>query len=247
METKRFRNHFSDVIEQLGGLLIFLFIVGVQSIPDILSDTDGDSNDVVALIDNPKYAMIVIIVVITILAVLGLIIGFNVRRWYKTWIIIGNDTITVERNTLRSVKNTVGIKNISNVNINQNIFEMIIGTCNLKLDTNSLSTADSTDIKLILKKQQGEELRNYINRRVEEINTGTILEKEEEVNPYVKYDIEVTSKDIITNGFYSLSAGTILLFLGSLAGFIAGIVSDMNDGKTIIDYRFSLFYGKKFS
>ena len=55
METKRFRNHFSDVIEQLGGLLIFLFIVGVQSIPDILSDTDGDSNDVVALIDNPKY------------------------------------------------------------------------------------------------------------------------------------------------------------------------------------------------
>ena len=43
---------------------------------------------------------------------------------------------------------------------------MIIGTCNLKLDTNSLSTADSTDIKLILKKQQGEELRNYINRRV---------------------------------------------------------------------------------
>ena len=234
METKRFRNHFSDVIEQLGGLLIFLFIVGVQSIPDILSDTDGDSNDVVALIDNPKYTMIVIIVVITILAVLGLIIGFKVRRWYKTWIIIGNDTITVERNTLRSVKNTVGIKNISNVNINQNIFEMIIGTCNLKLDTNSLSTADSTDIKLILKKQQGEELRNYINRRVEEINTGTILEKEEEVNPYVKYDIEVTSKDIITNGFYSLSVGTILLFLGSLAGFIAGIVSDMNDGKTII-------------
>ena len=81
METKRFRNHFSDVIEQLGGLLIFLFIVGVQSIPDILSDTDGDSNDIVALIDNPKYAMIVIIVVITIMAVQGLIVGFKVRRW----------------------------------------------------------------------------------------------------------------------------------------------------------------------
>ena len=60
------------------------------------------------------------------------------------------------------------------------------------------------------------------------------MKNEEEVNPYVKYDIEVTSKDIITNGFYSLSVGTILLFLGSLAGFIAGIVSDMNDGKTII-------------
>ena len=177
METKRFRNHFSDVIEQLGGLLIFLFIVGVQSIPDILSDTDGDSNDVVALIDNPKYAMIVIIVVITILAVLGLIVGFKVRRWYKTWIIIGNDTITVERNTLRSVKNTVGIKNISNVNINQNIFEMIIGTCNLKLDTNSLSTADSTDIKLILKKQQGEELRNYIIDVLKKLTQEQFLKK----------------------------------------------------------------------
>ena len=146
METKRFRNHFSYVIEQLGGLFIFLVIVGIQAIPDILSDTDGDTEDVVALIDNPKYAMIVIIAVIVILVVLGLVIGFNVRRWYKTWIIIDGGTITVERNTLRSVKNTVGIKNISNVNINQNIFEMIIGTCNLKLDTNSLSTADISSL-----------------------------------------------------------------------------------------------------
>lgn len=220
-------------MKQLVACNVFCLLWGFSQSRTYLSDTDGDSNDVVALIDNPKYTMIVIIVVITILAVLGLIVGFKVRRWYKTWIIIGNDTITVERNTLRSVKNTVGIKNISNVNINQNIFEMIIGTCNLKLVLIAY-TADSTDIKLILKKQQGEELRNYINRRVEEINTGTILEKEEEVNPYVKYDIEVTSKDIITNGFYSLSVGTILLFLGSLAGFIAGIVSDINDGKTII-------------
>ena len=69
--------------------------------------------------------------------------------------------------------------------------------------------------------------------------TGIVYETKKALKKYEKSttlkDItEVTSKDIITNGFYSLSVGTILLFLGSLAGFIAGIVSDMNDGKTII-------------
>ena len=152
MERKKFRNHFSYVIEQLGGSFVIGLFLLWQLVPDLIGDTE---NDIAKSVKNMGILPVYITVVLIFFLVFGLIVAFFVRRWYKTWIIIGSETLSIERNTIRSVKNTVGIKNISNVNLNQNLFEMLIGTCNLKLNTNSLSTANSTDIKLILKKETG--------------------------------------------------------------------------------------------
>lgn len=110
---------------------------------------------------------------------------------------------------------------------------MLIGTCNLKLNTNSLSTANSTDIKLILKKKQGEELKQFLNHRIEELNTGIVLENEQEEVSNDKYDIEVTIKDIIKNGLLSLYGGTILMVLGSFLALVADIVSDLGEGNEV--------------
>lgn len=43
---------------------------------------------------------------------------------------------------------------ISNINLEQNLFEMIMGTYTLKIDTSSLTTADNTDLEFVLKKEQ---------------------------------------------------------------------------------------------
>ena len=145
MERKKFRNHFSYVIEQLGGSFIVGLLILWQLVPELIDDKE---NDFVKNVKGMGILSVYTVVVLIFLLIFGLIVAFYVRRWYKTWITISGETLTVERNTIRSVKNTVGIKNISNVNLNQNLFEMLIGTCNLKLNTNSLSTADSTDIKL---------------------------------------------------------------------------------------------------
>ncbi|MCB5670486.1 PH domain-containing protein, partial [Erysipelatoclostridium ramosum] len=59
-------------------------------------------------------------------------------------------------------KNTIGLKNISNVNTEQNLLEMLLGTCKVKLDTNSMSTSDKTDVKIILKKAEAEQFRLYV-------------------------------------------------------------------------------------
>lgn len=208
METKKFRNHFSYVIEQLGGSFIIGLLILWQLIPELMDDKE---NDFVKNVKGMGILSVYTAVVLIFLLIFGLIVAFYVRRWYKIWITISGETLTVERNTIRSVKNTVGIKNISNVNLNQNLFEMLIGTCNLKLNTNSLSTANSTDIKLILKKKQGEELKQFLNRRIEELNTGRVMEKEQEEASDDKYDIEVKIKDIIRNGLLSLYGGTILM------------------------------------
>ncbi len=230
METQRFRNHFSYIIEQIGGVILalfaFLFMESFSSLNSIIEEV----NEIQMSFEIITTILVIIAVMIIVLAI---IMFFPIRRWMKTWIIIDYDTITVERNTIRSVKNTVGIKNISNVNLTQNLFEMLIGTCKIQIDTNSFSTANSTDLKIILKKNKGEELRSYLNARVEEINTGKkIIEQPQKENYNIDYDIKVTSKDILTNGFYSLNIFTIIALIFSLAGFISGFIleGDSNEG-----------------
>ena len=122
METKKFRNHFSYVIEQLGGSFVIGLFLLWQLVPDLIGDTE---NDIAKSVKDMGILPVYITVVLIFFLVFGLIVAFFVRRWYKTWIIIGSETLSIERNTIRSVKNTVGIKNISNVNLNQNLFEIL--------------------------------------------------------------------------------------------------------------------------
>ena len=79
-------------------------------------------------------------------------LGWQLWIWSKTYIYVLNHAIIIEKNTMKKEKETIGIKNISNVNLEQNLFERLLRTCKVKLDTNSLSTADSTDVQILLKK-----------------------------------------------------------------------------------------------
>ena len=72
---------------------------------------------------------------------LVIVLGWQTLIWAKTYISIQDNVLIVERNTLNRKRNTIGLSNISNVNLEQNVLEMIFGTCKVKLDTNSLSTA----------------------------------------------------------------------------------------------------------
>ena len=69
-------------------------------------------------------------------------------------------------------KNTIGIRNISNINLEQNLFEMLLGTCKVKLDTNSRSTADSTDVKIVLKKADAEWFKQEITQKMQAAERG---------------------------------------------------------------------------
>ena len=78
----------------------------------------------------------------------------QVLVWARTYITIEENSHCDDRNgqSQQKRKNTIGIRNISNINLKQNLIEMLFGTCKVKLDTNSRSTADSTDVKIVLKK-----------------------------------------------------------------------------------------------
>lgn len=196
----RFRNHVSFVLEKslkaVGTVLTVLFLSFISD----AGETGIDSIDIVFL-------------VVFIVVILGVVLGFQLLIWAKTYILIEENTLVIERNTIIKTRNAIGLNNISNINLEQNLLEMLLGTCKVKLDTNSLSTANETDVSIILKKADAEQFRAWVlaNAEGREIGGGVIPA---EVDPSEAVADEISEentkriigrfKDIILHGVFSI-------------------------------------------
>ena len=100
MENKiRFRNHFSIVLPNLKKIIwMIVFAFAGAFMQEDLQEA--------------------IVTVITWIVLIVIIVVWQIILWRKTWITIGDSSIVTERNTrISRKKNTIGITNISNVNL----------------------------------------------------------------------------------------------------------------------------------
>ena len=220
MKNEKIRNHISIVIERTGGFIgaILLFVI------------TGFADEIKAMVQGeflPQNNKSILLAIVFIVMILMLLIGFQIWKWSKTFIYLQDKSIVIEQNTFQKRKNTIGIKNVSNVNMEQNFFEMIIGTSKIKLDTNSLSTADKTDVQIVLKKKEAERLRNAIMELMQEEHMHAVQESADE---NVAWDIESNLSDLLSHGFFSISIWSVLvvLFTGSIV--IISLIEAIQNG-----------------
>jgi len=209
MNKEKFRCHPSIIIENLGAIFIVLALILINNIDDL-------GSILVGIKTAPSIG--VLIGLIAIIFGMGLYVFIQYRIWFKTLISIDNNAIEIERNTINRKHKTYGIKNISNVNLEQNIFEQIIGTYKIKIDTDSLSTSNETDIKIVLSKEKALLFKADIMKLVSEakgssdenIDFAQTLKRKD-------YDIVYSVKDILFHSFYALPISSIISFLALLA------------------------------
>ena len=149
----KFRNHPSLMLEQLGvfGVIIITFLISsLDDLDEILGDIKNSDSTTL------------LIVILVILAVILFRLAVNTIVWYKTWITVDETSITITKNTIFRSVNTIGLRNISNINIERNLLERILGTSTVKIDTESRSTADTTDVTILLRKDKAEALRERL-------------------------------------------------------------------------------------
>lgn len=149
----KFRNHPSLMLEQLGvfgGIIITFLISSLDDLDEILGDIKNSDSTTL------------LIIILVILAVILFRLAVNTIVWYKTWITVDETSITITKNTIFRSVNTIGLRNISNINIERNLLERILGTSTVKIDTESRSTADTTDVTILLRKDKAEALRERL-------------------------------------------------------------------------------------
>lgn len=231
MNEEKFRCHPSIIVEKTCGVITALFFIFITSLDDVKEIVkEGFSSENLLIAGG-------------VFAVLTLILIYNIIVWAKTFITIEENTIVIQRNTINSKVNTFGIKNISNVNLEQNIFERIIGTYKIKIDTDSLSTANSTDIEIILSKKNAYDFKNKVislmnseklkniqddenNMYGSEIGNESYLEDEN-----IEYDIVYSVNDVLKHCFYNLSIFGFIFNLAMICFVVfISIRADGSDG-----------------
>ena len=228
---EKFRCHPSIILEKISGIITFFVLLAISSFDDIaeLAAEGG-------YIQNT-------LITIGILGVLSFIIMYNILIWSKTFISIEENTIIIKRNTIMSKENTYGVKNISNINLEQNIFEHMIGTYKVRIDTDSLSTANDTDIEIVLSKENAYEFKRNILELINMEKSKSVWNENKDISRDTKldflqdddieYDLVYHTKDVIKHCFYNLQIRRIIFYL--IIALIAIFISEELEGMSGID------------
>ncbi len=224
MEHKtRFRNHISIILEQTGAAIAGLFILAATAVFQSLDEIT--SEDISALTDRS------LLILLSVTALLLFSVLSQVFVWSKTYISIEENAVVIEKGSINKKKNTIGIRNISNINLEQNLLEMILGTCKVKLDTNSLSTADSTDVKIVLKKADALWFQQTVTEKLEAGRAGMDAGAVRGENPGEgeTYDVRADIGDIISHGVFSISVVSVALLLLVIVGTVFSVKEFLDD------------------
>lgn len=157
LENKKFRCHISIIFEECATFIGSALLLVLLNVSDFFTDETMTDTDVL-------YGTLAIVGIIVVLMLFVLLRG--IFRWRKTTITIDRESIVWERDTLNKKKLTIGIQNISSINVERNIFERLIGTAKLKIDTNSLSTANKTDVMFLFKHAEALQYKEYLESLV---------------------------------------------------------------------------------
>lgn len=224
MEQNRFRCHISIILNRVAGLIVFAVLIIYNNL-----------NEVIKVIKSgrlPEGKMVVgfgILLIITIIYTI-----WNFMRWYKTWIMFENESIVIERNTWNRKVNTIGMKNISNVNLEQNLFQRVIGVYQVKLDTNSASTANSTDVDIVLSEKMARAFQKNILAHLGEGNSEQAeLQQEEQV--VHQNEIAYSSSQLVKHCLSTLKISWLLLGLFTMVTAIIGLRQQVNEISDLLD------------
>lgn len=212
MFEKPFRCHFSIAFENT--LQAFwLIIVGLFAfITNVLDDfmKSGMVTDKVLLIG------------LAFISIFLLVFLFNVWLWQRTYIQIKDSSVFVERRTIFRKTSVINIKSISTVNLQQSIVEKILNTYKIKLDTNTLSTANKNDLKIILKKDTALAFKDAINS----YKTGTAAPEKAIDEIENNYDIAYTFGQVVKHSLLSLPVYSLVMAIGTVIGFVLAFRGD---------------------
>ncbi len=147
------RNHWSYILEQVANF-IWVIIGMVFAMQGAL--TEG-----IKLLreGHVKEGMMVLAGFFVIVLIVAFVCF---RRWLKTTMTVRDGVITIKRDTMFKKVTNINISNISNINLERNLFELFMGTYKLKIDTSSTTEATSTDMLMVFKKEKAEEIRAIV-------------------------------------------------------------------------------------
>lgn len=168
------------------------------------------------------------------LAIPLLVAGYQFFVWRKTWIYMDGTALIIEKNTLNWKKNTYSIAHISNINMEQNLFELLVHTCRLKLDMENASDANSTDISILLSLQKAQELKAQLLSSSQSGENAFATDESQKEHPYASFSEILIHCICSLPGYYLVFlccfTGTLLLLLSGEEASLSDLLYEEAEG-----------------
>lgn len=213
MESERtFRNHPSVIVSN------FLTVVVTIAILLFINISGKDIGD------YGKY----IIALLSILCVLLLVLF--TRWWQKTTFEFTDSELIVRFDLLSKKVKRIQYSRLASVNVKRNIYNIIFGTSTLMFNVNSSVNSMNAEATLVLRRQEADELRESLSRKIFDKN----ISMEEDLQ--MESMICVSNAEVIIHGFLaqptsSAIFGSIMmvysiysLLFGNSGGFLVAFI-----------------------
>ena len=228
----RFRNHISIILEQTGAVLAALFILIVTQV--------FQSLDEIRKADFEYFTGKGFLVFLAVAALFVVSLVSQIFVWSKTYISIEENAVVIEKGSVSKKKNTIGF-GIYPISIwSRTCWRCCLAHAKSNLDTNSRSTAESTDVKIVLKKADALWFQREVTRKLEAYDgkfpQETEESKEEAAGPRrggasleEVFDFRADIGDIISHGVFSISIVSVVIFLLAVVGTVLSVAEMLGE------------------
>ncbi len=161
-----------------------------------------------------------------ILAVFALLIWLG---WKNRWVSAENDTLIYESGIIFKKRISIPFSKINTIDMGRNVFQRIVGTCRLKLDTGALDAGNngknSSEMDLVFSLKDGEYIRSYILGRssMDETLLRAVGDDTLTVQAEPKWLLKARFSDFLLYGLTSSSAWRLFWVIIAGVAFVAEI------------------------
>lgn len=157
---KKTRTHISTILHKTANSIWSTIVFIVAMYFSIVANSDEPIE-----FDIKISFILILILTAIIIAVVGIILLIAFLQWRNTYFSASESELTVEKGVMYKKKLVMPFSKINTVDIGINIFQRLIGTCTLKINSGAVGDADeidNADMKLFFKLEDGQKIRDFI-------------------------------------------------------------------------------------
>ena len=169
------RCHFTHIFE-LFARYIYVIVVTVITVCLNLADDILRNEEFVSRVKRflggelSAEGVMILAAAGILLAVSELMLLYCAFRWRYTFVSAEENTLIYETGKFLKKRVAIPFEKINTIDMGRNLFERLVGTCRLKIDTGAYSTSQEknrSEMNLVFTLAEADEIRGYILRRAE--------------------------------------------------------------------------------
>lgn len=158
------------IVEKLYSVLVAFALYVFYVVSATLAENDISVEEAAAEVGNAAGSAGVLGAILGAFGMLAAVVFFIWIGWYNTWISAKDNTLILETGVFVKKRLTIPFSKINTIDMGRNVFQRIVGTCRLKIDTGAIENGaeEKSEINLVFSLKEAEEFRSYILNRAEQ-------------------------------------------------------------------------------